>query len=58
MTPFQKRKLEELKNTKLGKSGGSCFECCDYEEIYSDTEAFLLKALQEQEELLKRNRQI
>lgn len=25
-----------LKNTKFGKEGGSCFECCDYEEMYEE----------------------
>ena len=31
---------EEFKKTKFAKEGGSCFECCDYEEMYNGLKAF------------------
>lgn len=32
-----------LKGTKFGKEGGSCFECCDYEEMYEEIAILLSK---------------
>jgi hypothetical protein len=30
---------EKFRNTKFAKGGGACFECCDYEAMYSELEA-------------------
>ena len=40
----------ELKKTKLYKYGGSCWECCDYEEICKDNEQFITELLQREKE--------
>lgn len=41
-----KEKIEkEFEKTKFAKGGGSCFECCDYEEMYDDLLESLFKAL-------------
>ena len=37
--------LEEFKKTIFAKSGGTCFECCDYEAMYSDLEKFISDSL-------------
>ena len=28
--------MKQFKDTKFAKNGGSCFECCDYEEMYKE----------------------
>jgi hypothetical protein len=35
---------EEFDKTKFAKNGGSCFECCDYEEMKKDLQ-YLIKSL-------------
>lgn len=32
----KKEMVEKIKKSKLFKMGGSCFECCDYEDICND----------------------
>ena len=36
---------KRLAKTKFAKGGGSCFECCDYESMYSELESFLHQEL-------------
>jgi hypothetical protein len=36
---------KRLAKTKFAKSGGSCFECCDYESMYSELKSFLHQEL-------------
>jgi len=31
---------KEFRNTKFAKSGGLCFECCEYEEMWDDLIVF------------------
>lgn len=31
---------KEFANTKFARGGGACFECCDYEGIYTDLLSF------------------
>jgi len=42
-----KQTLEDrFEKTRLSKEGGSCFECCDYEEIREDMLAFIKAELE------------
>jgi len=41
--------IKEFKNTKFAKEGGSCWECCDYESMYSELKILLLKVLSQRE---------
>jgi hypothetical protein len=34
---------EVMSKTKLVKKGGSCFECCDYEDIVKDIKKVLIR---------------
>lgn len=47
MNDFIEKAKQDLKETRLGKEGGSSFECSDYEGIYADMESFLSQKLQE-----------
>jgi len=38
---------KEFKKTKFGKNGGGCFECCEYEEMYSDILSFFRSAVKD-----------
>jgi len=35
------KEIKQFDKTKFVKKGGSCFECCDYEEMYSDLKTFI-----------------
>ena len=45
---------ERYKKTKFAKGGGSCFECCDYEEMDTEIREFVQKEI---EEAIKQERQ-
>ena len=50
-----KKEIEErYKKTKFAKGGGSCFECCDYEEMDTELREFIQreveKAIQQERE--------
>lgn len=34
---------KRLEDTKFAKAGGSCFECCEYEEMYKELETLINK---------------
>lgn len=36
-----KQMEKEFRNTKFARSGGSCFECCEYEEMWDDLIVFI-----------------
>ena len=38
---------ERYKKTKFAKGGGSCFECCDYEEMDTEIREFVQKEIEE-----------
>ena len=53
-----KKEIEErYKKTKFAKGGGSCFECCDYEEMDIELREFVQeeinKARQQERERIK-----
>jgi len=37
---------KEFSKTKFAKNGGSCFECCDYEEMYDELKQFFHSKLE------------
>ena len=37
---------KEFSKTKFAKNGGSCFECCDYEEMYDELKQFFNSKLE------------
>ena len=37
---------KEFSKTKFAKNGGSCFECCDYEEMYDELKQFFHSQLE------------
>ena len=37
---------KEFSKTKFAKNGGSCFECCDYEEMYDELKSFFHSQLE------------
>lgn len=39
MTP--EKVIKEFKKTKFAREGGSCFESCDYEEMFADLKFFI-----------------
>ena len=41
---------KQLQETKLFKQGGSCWECCEYEEILKDITKTITSLLHQQEE--------
>ena len=53
LSHHQKEILEKFKSSKFAKEGGSCFECCDYEEMYADLKQFISAALNSQIEVIK-----
>ena len=48
MTPLKTMKDfdKEFSKTKFAKNGGSCFECCDYEEMYDELKSFFHSQLE------------
>ncbi len=40
---------KEFENTTFAKGGGSCFECCDYEGMYTDLKDFIRTLLASEE---------
>ncbi len=38
---FEEETKAEFAKTLFAKGGGSCFECCDYEGMYSDLQFFI-----------------
>ena len=41
---------ERFAQSKFAKSGGACFECCDYEAMYDDLKSFIAEELKRREE--------
>lgn len=42
---YIKEREEAFKQTKFAKGGGACFECCDYEGMYTDLLTFHQESL-------------
>jgi len=41
---------EEFDKTKLATQGGSCWECCDYEDMVLEMEQFISSLLEKQKQ--------
>lgn len=58
MTPDQEKRFND---TLLAKSGGSCWECCEFENMYLDMKQFISTLLQEERnriaERIEKNKQ-
>jgi hypothetical protein len=37
--------LEEFRESKFTQFGGLCFECCDFEELWSEVQQEIIKAI-------------
>lgn len=37
--------MKKFDETKFAKGGGSCFECCDYEDMYLDVKDFISQSI-------------
>jgi len=51
MEPKIEKWREEFRDTRLYNEGGSCFECCDYEGIVENMEAFIANQIAQAERM-------